>query len=674
MKLKNLFPALLMAFPLALTQCNKEEPQNPEKPTPDTPIEKVTLRIENPGTKTTLAGDRQVLWTEGDVVTINGTSYPIEIDAEDSSVATVKDVEKSDAYVGTYLDGGVRTEGQASVSFKSSLTYASGTFSTNENPMIAYSTSETLRFHNAGGILKAGFTSADNVSIKSITLKSNADEVLAGTYVYNVSDLASNNFNNGTFAENATATSIAVNIAEAVALSTEAQYFYFILPADTYATGLTIDVTDIDGNVTSFTSTGSITINRAEIAEIGSAIEIEAGEAPEPEPTASIWGIVGVVNEWGASSDIPMYVTDTENLFVAYDVVLPEGDFKIRGNNSWADDTLNYGFEYTGTVLPDHYYSVICGGGSQNITIAAGTYDIWFDLNNSKIYVMTPGNDIANAENGQEEPAEVYYDLLGSIVGNYWKDPVIMTLEDSLYVAKGIEFDWGANIMPDDPTTKPYSQFKIRRNGNWAYEIGSPYIENDLIISDINSELQLVSKETSSYTQDVCFVQTGIFDIYFDAATLKVWVMTPGYKPGETGPLSWGLMGDFLDNSWQTDIALTEDSEWLSAKNVTFNTLCFKIRANGTWEYNEGNLGLPLESYPKELNTAIQLIAASDEVADDIRLNGAPGTYDVYFNPSAKEVWVMTCGYRPGDEIPVPDTTISAGATIEEFTKTTIEW
>lgn len=544
MKLKNLFPVLLMAFPLALTQCNKEEPQNPEKPTPDTPIEKVTLRIENPGTKTTLAGDRQVLWTEGDVVTINGTSYPIEIDAEDSSVATVKDVEKSDTYVGTYLDGGVRTEGQASVSFKSSLTYASGTFSTNENPMIAYSTSETLRFHNAGGILKAGFTSADNVSIKSITLKSNAGEVLAGTYVYNVSDLASDNFNNGTFAENATATSIAVNIAEAVALSTEAQYFYFILPADTYATGLTIDVTDIDGNVTSFTSTGSITINRAEIAEIGSAIEIEGVEIPE--------------------------------------------------------DT---------------------------------------------------------------------YDLLGTIVGNVWAEPVALAKDESgYYVAKGLVFDWGINLSSTE--TASLSEFKIRRNADWELQFGS---ETAGTVYEINKEASLVSKESGADPMNISFAQTGTFDIYFDPAAVKVWIMTPGYKPGDSVPDIWGLMGDFLNNVWKSDIALVEDGEWLSAKNVTFNTFAFKIRANGTWYIDSTNFGMPKGASAAEINTAIALTDATAGNAD-ITLNGTPGTYDVYFNPSAKEVWVMTCGYRPGDEIPVPDTTISAGATIEEFTKTTIEW
>lgn len=667
MKLKKLFPTLLMTLPLLFTQCKKEEPA-PKEPKPDTKVETVTLRIENLGTKTTLSNDSKVFWTDGDVVTINGKTYHIEIDAADKSKAVVKDVEKSEAYVGTYLDGGVRADGQVAVAFKSSLTYSEGTFATNENPMIAYSETETLQFNNAGGILKAGFVSDDNIQIEAIILKSNAGEAIAGTYVYNVSDLADGDFDNGAFAGNASASSVAMNIASPVQLGSEAQYFYFILPAGTYEGGLTIDITDAEGNVSSCPSTGSITIRRAEIAEMGTPINIEKGDEPVPGPEASEWGIVGEFNDWGSEGDpdIVMYRTDTENLFVARDITI-SGNFKIRANNEW-NDAKNYGLANAGTVTADHYYALICGNASQNITIAEGTYDIWFDLTGSKIYVMTSGNDMANAENGMETPTTDTYDILGTLVGNYWKDPVVMTPEDGLYVAKGLEFDWAINLSKDE--TSELSEFKIRRNADWNSQYGSAEYGTRYAI---NTSIQLVAKQGDADPANVSFEQTGTFDIWFDPGTSKVWIMTPGYKPGENVPDTWGLIGDFLENSWKTDIVLVEDGEWLSAKNVTFNSFEFKIRANKAWTEGAKNLGMPMNSAPAELNTAIALTDASKGNAN-IVLNGTPGTYDVYFKVSAKEVWVMACGYRPGDEIPVPEITVSAGATIEEFTKTTIEW
>ena len=45
----------------------------------------------------------------------------------------------------------------------------------------------------------------------------------------------------------------------------------------------------------------------------------------------------------------------------------------------------------------DHVYDVITSGGSGDMTIVAGTYDIWFDLTNKKVYVMTPDKPITEA-------------------------------------------------------------------------------------------------------------------------------------------------------------------------------------------------------------------------------------------------------------------------------------
>ena len=230
------------------------------------------------------------------------------------------------------------------------------------------------------------------------------------------------------------------------------------------------------------------------------------GAAPE----ASEWGVVGDVNGWGTSPDIAMYKTSTEGLFVAYNVQISAGSIKIRANNEW-NDAKNYGLASAGSVEVDHAYDLICGGGSQNMTIAAGSYDIWFDLKNSKVYIMTPGKPITEAEGGSAvapDPSENVWGIVGDVNG--WAAPDI-TLEASategLFVAYKV--------------TMPAGNFKIRANGVWndaanyglatagPVEVDHVY---DLVCSGGSGNMTLAA---------------GTYDIWFDLKNSKVYIMTP---------------------------------------------------------------------------------------------------------------------------------------------------
>ena len=169
------------------------------------------------------------------------------------------------------------------------------------------------------------------------------------------------------------------------------------------------------------------------------------GAAPE----ASEWGVVGVVNNWGATPDVVMYKTSTEGLFVAHNVAMPDGGFKIRANNAWVD-TANYGLASAGPVEVDHAYDVICSGGSGDMTLVAGTYDIWFDLTNSKVYIMTPGKDISEAVGGEvvtPDPSEQTWHMVGNF--NDWNPgdaAYIMTLEGGFYTFKNFTAAEGCEV------------------------------------------------------------------------------------------------------------------------------------------------------------------------------------------------------------------------------------
>lgn len=138
---------------------------------------------------------------------------------------------------------------------------------------------------------------------------------------------------------------------------------------------------------------------------------VNAGAAiPEDKPaveTEDTWGVIGDCTGSAWETDIAM--AEVNNMFVAYDVVFAkEGSFKIRANKTWDNnDAKNIGLSTTGKVKAGFYYDVIASGGSGNLTVAAGTYDIWFDLADMRVYVMAPDAAPATAAKGEVEVPEV---------------------------------------------------------------------------------------------------------------------------------------------------------------------------------------------------------------------------------------------------------------------------
>ena len=232
------------------------------------------------------------------------------------------------------------------------------------------------------------------------------------------------------------------------------------------------------------------------------------GAAPE----ASEWGVVGQVNSWGGSPDIVMYKTATEGLFVAKSVAMPDGGFKIRANNAWNDDA-NYGLATAGAVEVDHVYDVITGGGSGDMTLVAGTYDIWFDRTNEKVYIMTPGKAISEAVGGEAgdpapapepEPVSEWY-LVGDFNGWTAADAAYkMTKEGDWFVFKG--FAANGNGV------------KFVADASWSVNRGGEFVEAGAAI------------ELTQNGSDM-LVAAGTYDVYLNADASVGYFMTPGATP-----------------------------------------------------------------------------------------------------------------------------------------------
>ena len=335
------------------------------------------------------------------------------------------------------------------------------------------------------------------------------------------------------------------------------------------------------------------------------------GAAPE----ASEWGIVGVVNGWNAP-DITMYKTSTEGLFVAYNVAMPDGGFKIRANGQWVD-TANYGLEKAGAVEVDHVYDLVCGGGSGDMTLAAGNYDIWFDLTNSKVYIMTPGKPISEAVGGEvvtpepePEPEVTAWFLVGNFNGWTVGDANYQfSKEGDWYVFKGFTAD-GQGV-------------KLNA-GSWDVNRGGEFV---------------AANEAIAIAQDGkdMMVAAGTYDVYMNADATELYFMEEGKSPVAPEPeQTWYLVGNF--NGWSvgdTNYQLVKEGDWYVFKGFTADGQGVKLNA-GSWDVNRGG----------EFVAANEAIAITQDGKD---MMVAAGTYDVYMNADATDLYFMEVGQTPAN-------------------------
>ena len=131
------------------------------------------------------------------------------------------------------------------------------------------------------------------------------------------------------------------------------------------------------------------------LPDAGRAYVMAAGVKPEYVPET--WGIVGNLTGWGDLGDFSL--SEEGAYLVRRGVALKTTDeFKIRYNNAW-DDSKNYGTASGGAIDINTAVAVITSGGSQNMKVQLdGTYDIYFDLAGSTVYVMSEGKTPADAQ------------------------------------------------------------------------------------------------------------------------------------------------------------------------------------------------------------------------------------------------------------------------------------
>ena len=348
-----------------------------------------------------------------------------------------------------------------------------------------------------------------------------------------------------------------------------------------------------------------------------------------PEVPAQSFSLAGSFNGWSN-----LVMTYSGGIYSAKGVAMAAKDeFKVKDTSTW---DISYGGGVA-TLNPNHYMKVYANGA--NIMIAeAGTYDVYFDLEQLNLYVVTAGADYTTVPlQGEGGSGGGGTSSTWSISGemNGWGDTVMeATSTANLFVAKGIT------------TTTEYCKFKVRKDGNWTVNYGGAF-------SFFESNKFMTAW---SQGQDMHIITPGTYDIYFqyiDDNEGKVYLLTAGTdytvaveQTGE-GPapalstVSFGIVG--THNGWSApDVKMSYNSS-VSAYVATNVALSgeFKIRGNESWgAYN----------YGAEASGAVT-VGKSIKVKNgsNTNLTVAAGTYDVYFSYDKNLVWVMTPGQVPAD-------------------------
>ncbi|MDP3352248.1 MAG: RagB/SusD family nutrient uptake outer membrane protein [Flavobacteriaceae bacterium] len=93
--------------------------------------------------------------------------------------------------------------------------------------------------------------------------------------------------------------------------------------------------------------------------------------------TASLWGLVGNLNDWGgAGPDIALRQTGTTNIFAGFVKINNDGELKFRYNHDWGN---NYG---------DNGANGTIDAGGDNIKVKKGTYRISLNLANNTYTIV----------------------------------------------------------------------------------------------------------------------------------------------------------------------------------------------------------------------------------------------------------------------------------------------
>ncbi len=300
-----------------------------------------------------------------------------------------------------------------------------------------------------------------------------------------------------------------------------------------------------------------------------------------PVEDNKLWGLVGEFNNWGNADDAGIVISDIafergeDGIYYAINVTIA-GEFKIRPDNTW--DLGDYGVSVYGEVTKNHAYALTEQGA--NMMILNGTYDIYFDSANAKLYVMTPGSHYSVATDAEpivgpyyatvaeviaaEESDYVYYQITGTVknisnttYGNFYiEDETGSIYVYGLLTGRGGASKQFASLGIDEGETLTLVALRSSYNGTEqlknAYYVSHEDIEIDVpempegefssnidIVSNVGNGVNAYAQKAligsveydvlklgtgskvGSYATPALGVESGVYDLSFYAVSWK---------------------------------------------------------------------------------------------------------------------------------------------------------
>ena len=326
------------------------------------------------------------------------------------------------------------------------------------------------------------------------------------------------------------------------------------------------------------------------------------GTTPEP-PTETTYGLIGDFNGWG-EPDVDL-VARGDGWYVTTALeVGADGKFLIRLNDAWSN---KFGFAEADTFVTVDAKNALTAEG-QDMWIAAGTYDFYFNPEASELYVMTAGAADPTLPS-DAKAVKVYADVkaagwencniygwgdLGEFAGS-WAGSA-MTAEGDYFV---YQFDATAY-------GKTVSIVLNNGNGDQTVDIKDIVLNDDVVIT-------LTDNEGGKWNYTV----NGEAPV------------TPE-PPAET---TYGLIGDF--NGWGEDVDLVARGDgWYvtEALNIPAEGKLL-IRLNDAWDEKYGNA----DGSKLVIGENALTYGGADMWID-------AGDYDFYFNPAASKLILAAAG------------------------------
>ncbi len=170
----------------------------------------------------------------------------------------------------------ISDEGVISLTLPSEQSYAENSFGKGANTMVAVTENiedTFLSFKNACGFLKLNLYNVDGAALKSLTVKGNNDEKIAGDATATIEFGGVPTIVMG----NDATTTVTLNCGEGITLGTsaeEATALWIVLPETTFENGITISATDTKGGVFEKSTSNTVAITRNDIQPMA-ALEVE---------------------------------------------------------------------------------------------------------------------------------------------------------------------------------------------------------------------------------------------------------------------------------------------------------------------------------------------------------------------------------------------------------------